>query len=425
MFLLKLIAQYTGSVEPAKGLMRQGLSTCSRKEESAQLDSDRSSQQDEERPKKRGRKLENPKRWKGSSDLDLDSDDFLWNRRTSSKKSFSDPFGTDDAAEADSILFHSAEPSAIEPEQLNKRFEALTDILCLDQITSELGMDLASLLGDFSEASKSEASQTNGAKQPTIFGSAARNKGSDDPFDEAQWLCVEVIEPFFGQTLPRQCSVMRGKCFVPASTGNTPARGQVPAAVAAERRSKTASSREVEDKRTRPATSRSTTKQLRDALRDEKASASFGRRPSRGAGGELLGRGREVDMNRRFSRSASATALGTHLEAGDGTAAKSFVTGKLGKRKSEAVRRPPTKEKVTLVLSTPQKSRLAPDRNLSQTQPLVLRRTESQPRLESQRYAEWGGPPIRPAGGPFSQMPEERSPSPVALFSGSEDEGQD
>lgn len=54
------------------------------------------------------------------------------------------------------------------------------------------------------------------------FGSYGRLRDSrEDEKDIVQWLCCAVVEPFFSKSLPRQCGIIRSRCFVP-STASMP-----------------------------------------------------------------------------------------------------------------------------------------------------------------------------------------------------------
>ncbi|PKI85934.1 hypothetical protein MVES1_000167 [Malassezia vespertilionis] len=90
------------------------------------------------------------------------------------------------------------------PASLHALYETLADQLCLLQITSE-------------------------AYGPPLYGSAARvmarDDARDDARDEAQWVCAEIIEPFYKSRLPNECAQLRAKCFGPGQQP-TPQRRQ-------------------------------------------------------------------------------------------------------------------------------------------------------------------------------------------------------
>ncbi|KAN0062715.1 hypothetical protein ACQY0O_004910 [Thecaphora frezii] len=518
LILLKIIAQHSGCIEIAKRrLVQAGADAAtparlSRQASSEEVSSDPLGGGVEVRPKKRSRKPENPKRWDAELDAELQDDHFLWHKKKSSRKGRGEEIMQGDGKES---VLETTSSAAIEPEHLNRRLEALVDVLCLDQITASLRSDLGDFLsdlgGDLSIVSQDDAGslRTQPAAKPVAFGTAARQKDANDALDDVQWLCKAVVEPCFGSALPRQCSLLKGKCFVPSGPGASPTRRSVVKHRSFESQPADQGTKMRRSRSRLSSTTRAPPRPLlRDALEQEEA---VGRRSRAGGTTDsqsLLGRGREVSMDRRFARSASAGSAilaahfgGSQLHdsqnlsvagADDREApVRAFITGRTGKRKSEAVRRsdpvglPTTQtlrgsepksaatepvERQTLVLSTPSKARTVfhrpvsrPINFASQARPapfgsaipsssssssvsssslsskMAFRRSESQPSTVGgvDRCAwpppllvngERGTHPLDNRYGlEAASLPSafsSRSPSPIALRSGSESEGE-
>lgn len=267
---------------------------------------------DREQPQKRSRKLEKAKRWRGTRPSSDSSDVFAWNqkvRRLATDSSHDDG----DSGECEVLETEGVEVLAV--DHLSKRLEALVDILCLRQVAAGIGSEIGDLLSDIcTESMPSDMnSRVKTKARGVLFGSSVRKLVEDDDMDDAQWLCSSVVEPHFEASLPRQCSLFRSKCFVSLQS-RTPARpskgvrpeslGSPPMQVAKRNASVIAAG----------ASSLSVGGAgLSDVLEKEQA----GRRVKRNILAErssVLGRGREVDMGRRLSRSVSAT-LGPSHEA--------------------------------------------------------------------------------------------------------------
>ncbi|KDN37207.1 hypothetical protein K437DRAFT_276645 [Tilletiaria anomala UBC 951] len=58
-----------------------------------------------------------------------------------------------------------------------------------------------------------------------LFGSAARPKDARDERDEVQYFCSSIVKPFFSTALPRQYAALRSKCFVTAGNAGTGFKG--------------------------------------------------------------------------------------------------------------------------------------------------------------------------------------------------------
>lgn len=168
-------------------------------------------QSDKAEKRKRKRKSQVARRWNGSL-----MSGFPWGGGKLNSSSMSNKSTTVDALE----------DLGTEPETLNRRFEALVDTICLCVVTSSLSFDGPT--SSLSSATPPSASKSS-PRRPGIaanipqFGSRGRKKTLRDERDEVQWLCSDVVEPFFLDKLPRQCRLMRSKCFV-AGSGSTPAR---------------------------------------------------------------------------------------------------------------------------------------------------------------------------------------------------------
>ncbi|PWN54026.1 hypothetical protein IE53DRAFT_359517 [Violaceomyces palustris] len=346
----------------------------------------------EEGPKKRKRKPELPKRWSGSDSF------FPWDRRSRNQTS-------EDPLELLNEVHHLEKENDIGPESLNKRLESLSDRACLSIVTGSLSDELTQELDFLCDESSHPAKEGYARSEAKVslpsFGSSSRpGKSESDERDEMQWLLSDVIEPFFSQSLPRQCSALRSKCYVPGS-GATPSRPTLGPSTSKQPERDELAKTET-DLAAKGAASRARARdraqnrpRLKDALQLEEENKSV--RGLSASNRKDLAKNREVSMNRKFSRSISACygmrqgsqppvePLPTAEERGEesqsmGTVErKAFATGRLGKRKGEAQRRvdglssrfsslpskhqetesdgkghgkPPT----TLVLSTPQKS---------------------------------------------------------------------
>ena len=159
---------------------------------------------------KRKRKAEHAKRWTGAGLAG-----FPWNLQGPSSRE-GQVLETERVGEAE-----GSDDRCTDAEGLSKRFESLLDSLCLQVLTSNLDVDLE-------HPSAADQSPTPRKKpvrerlQPwQLFGSEGRQRQQDK--DVLQWLCCHIIEPQFSRSLPRQCGIIRGKCFVPGS-GSTPAK---------------------------------------------------------------------------------------------------------------------------------------------------------------------------------------------------------
>lgn len=262
---------------------------------------------DSDQPRKRSRKLEKPKRWRGTRPHIDSNDAFAWNQKA--RKRMATDSSNDDGENGEGDVLEMQGGEVLTVEHLSKRLEALVDILCLRQVAAGVGSDIADLLSDIGAETmeNDKASQTRKKTRGMLLGSSVRKLVEDDDMDDAQWLCSSVVEPHFEASLPRQCSLFRSKCFVSLQS-RTPARpiksvrtgssGSPP--MRAPKRSSSVAPGGL------PSAS-ATAGGLSDVLEKEQA----GRRVKRTIMAErssMLGRRREVDMGRRLSRSVSATS---------------------------------------------------------------------------------------------------------------------
>lgn len=194
-------------------------------------------------PKKRKRKSLPAKRWSGLGGGGSSS--FSWDPRSSLS---ADKRRKKDEAKTTETIETSV-------EALSQRVKTIMDRLCLIGMISDNGLGLNSLFEDESSQLKEAESQltstetqpesqsqsqsqsqldkpysssaVSGSKEPLLFGSSSRPKESvRDDRDEMQWLCSDLVEPFFSShsSTSGLCEIMRGKCFVPSTT---PARPRV------------------------------------------------------------------------------------------------------------------------------------------------------------------------------------------------------
>ncbi len=257
-----------------------------------------------DQPRKRSRKLEKAKRWRGARP-DA-SDAFAWNqqrRRLATDSSHDDG----ENGEADVLEMEGVDVLAV--EHLSKRLEALVDILCLRQVAAGVGSEIADLLSDLGAETISEDHGSNGKAKGkgALFGSSVRKLLEDDDMDDAQWLCSRVVEPHFESSLPRQCSLFRSKCFVSLQS-RTPARSTKMARMGSMGSPPMRTAKRSSEK---AAAGSSASLLVGGGLSDVLEKEQAGRRVKRNIMAErssMLGRGREVDMGRRLSRSISATS---------------------------------------------------------------------------------------------------------------------
>lgn len=168
---------------------------------------------------KRKRKAEKARRWTGGGSI------FPWQMSRADG-------GRKRAANTAASL-----ETANDTESLSKRFESCIDALCLRVATTSTSLDFddrevrtatvpqsENMLG-----SPVEHKRLRAARQVIVppFGSQGRQQnGKEEERDVMQWLCCAVIEPYFSSALPRQCGIVRSRCFVPSTTttGLTPLR---------------------------------------------------------------------------------------------------------------------------------------------------------------------------------------------------------
>lgn len=305
MCLLQIVSQEPRALDNARSRM-MGAADLHSVADNVEIKPDKDVAQEPggEQPRKRSRKLEKARRWRGprpNSDLD---DAFAWNQQVRRRL---DTVASQEDAEAEEEVLEIEGGAVLTVEHLSKRLEALVDILCLRQVAAGVGGEIADLLSDLNGDTAGDEKEIAGGPRgkSMLFGSSVRKLLEDDDMDDAQWLCSKVVEPHFEASLPRQCSLFRSKCFVslqartparPIKSARTGSMGSPPTR-AIKRSTSIASGG---SSATLPAGG------LSDVLEKEQA----GRRVKRNILAErssMLGRGREVDMGRRLSRSVSAT----------------------------------------------------------------------------------------------------------------------
>lgn len=295
-------------------------------------------QKESEQPRKRSRKLEKAKRWRGTRPHTDPSEAFAWNQKVRRRLATDSSHDDGENGEADVLEVEGLDVLAV--EHLSKRLEALVDILCLRQVAAGVGSEISDLLSDLTAETIGDDASRLGTvtKREALFGSSVRKLMQDDDLDDAQWLCSAVVEPHFEASLPRQCSLFRSKCFVSLQS-RTPAR---PTKIA---RIGSMGSPPMRTKRSAAALLGGSVQStagggLSDVLEKEQA----GRRVKRNILAErssMLGRGREVDMGRRLARSVSAN-FGPSQEqpAASGVFSRSSTNASFTQPKMETVMRP-------------------------------------------------------------------------------------
>lgn len=305
MCLLQIVSQEPRALETARSHIAGTSSSASTKDAPHSSRAAALPDKEGDQPRKRSRKLEKPQRWRGTRPQSDATDAFAWNQ--SVRRRLATDSSHDDGEGGDGEVLEMQGGDVLAVEHLSKRLEALVDILCLRQVAAGVGSEIADLLSDVAtETMGSERNSRGGAKaRETLFGSSVRKLLEDDDMDDAQWLCSSVVEPHFEASLPRQCSLFRSKCFVSLQS-RTPAR---PTKGARTGSLGSPPSRAVKRSANITASGSLTSFHgggLSDVLEKEQA----GRRVKRNILAErssMLGRGREVDMGRRLSRSVSAT----------------------------------------------------------------------------------------------------------------------
>ncbi|GAC98012.1 hypothetical protein PHSY_005600 [Pseudozyma hubeiensis SY62] len=278
---------------------------------------------DSEQPRKRSRKLEKAKRWRGTRPSSESSDAFAWNQQV--RRRLATDSSHDDAEGGEGELLEIKGGEVLAVDHLSKRLEALVDILCLRQVASGIGSEIGDLLSDMGAETMSDGKDVPSKAKPKamLFGSALRKLIEDDDMDDAQWLCSCVVEPHFEASLPRQCSLFRSKCFVSLQS-RTPAR---PSKSARPASSGSPPMRAPKRNTSLAAVGASTMSLSGSGLSDVLEKEQVGRRVKRNVLAErssMLGRGREVDMGRRLSRSVSANlGPGHQIRASTGVFSRS------------------------------------------------------------------------------------------------------
>ncbi|SJX64863.1 uncharacterized protein SRS1_15292 [Sporisorium reilianum f. sp. reilianum] len=314
MCLLHIVSQDPRALESARSRLRGESSCASVNETLASSEVATAGEAESEQPRKRSRKLEKAKRWRGTRPHSGSSDAFAWNQQVHKRLATDSSHDDMDSAEAEVLETEGKEVLAA--DHLSKRLEALVDILCLRQVAAGVGSEMADLLSDLGTETMEQDKQSQAASKAkgTLFGSSLRKLVEDDDMDDAQWLCSKVVEPHFEASLPRQCSLFRSKCFVslqsrtparPSKSVRTGSAGSPPVRAGKRNASLAATAAAMAVAGLGNASIAGAG--LSDVLEKEQA----GRRVKRNILAErssMLGRGREVDMGRRLSRSVSATA---------------------------------------------------------------------------------------------------------------------
>lgn len=289
--LLQIVSQEPKALDAARS--RMSLPSATSNAPAADMDAAKSGK---EPPRKRSRKLEKAKRWRGTRPQGDMEDAFAWNSQVRRRHASEWSHDEADRAEADVLEMQGGEVLAM--DHLSKRLEALVDILCLRQVASGIDTELESLLNDSIDAVKTEHAG-GGAGRGVLLGSSVRKLVEEDELDDAQWLCSCVVEPHFEASLPRQCSLFRSKCFVSLQS-RTPAR---PTKVA-----RTGSLGSPTMRSAAPlASSRSPPNGGLSRVLEKELAGRKARRNPTTKRSVALGQGREVDMGRRLARSVSVT----------------------------------------------------------------------------------------------------------------------
>ncbi|EST09366.1 DNA replication regulator Sld3 [Kalmanozyma brasiliensis GHG001] len=307
MCLLHIVSQDPRALETARSRL-PGTSSEETINPLSGVNTGTSMETESEQPRKRSRKLEKAKRWRGTRPQFDSSDAFAWNQQVRRRMATDSSHDDGENGEVEVLEVQGGEVLTV--DHLSKRLEALVDILCLRQVAAGVGSEIADLLSDLDTEINDNKTMDRGGKKTSgaLLGSSVRKLLEDDDMDDAQWLCSSVVEPHFEASLPRQCSLFRSKCFVslqsrtparPTKSARTGSSGSPPMRVL-KRSSSVAPLGGA-------SASLAATGGLSDVLEKEQA----GRRVKRNIMAErssMLGRGREVDMGRRLSRSVSATS---------------------------------------------------------------------------------------------------------------------
>nr|CDI55272.1 hypothetical protein BN887_04959 [Melanopsichium pennsylvanicum 4] len=306
MCLLQIVSQEPRALELARAWIAGESAPILTKDTATSMPAGATQGNESVQPRKRSRKLEKARRWRGKRPHSDSNDVFAWNQ--SVRRRLATDSSHDDGENGEAEVLELEGEDVLTVDHLSKRLEALVDILCLRQVAEGVGSEVADLLSDMS--SETTGSDRNDQGKSTAranrFGSSVRKLVEDDDRDDAQWLCSSVVEPHFEASLPRQCCLFRSKCFVslqsrtpgrPTKSNRTGSMGSPPSR-AVKRSASIATAGSI---------GLLTGSGLSDVLEKEQA----GRRVKRNILAErssILGRGREVDMGRRLSRSISATS---------------------------------------------------------------------------------------------------------------------
>ncbi|KAI3488854.1 hypothetical protein L1887_47053 [Cichorium endivia] len=185
--LLQIVSQEPKALETARS--RMSLPSATSNAPAADMDAAKSGK---EPPRKRSRKLEKAKRWRGTRPQGDMEDAFAWNSQVRRRHASEWSHDEADRAEADVLEMQGGEVLAM--DHLSKRLEALVDILCLRQVASGIDTELESLINDSIDAVKPEHAGGGGGRG-VLLGSSVRKLVEEDELDDAQWLCscVQVL----------------------------------------------------------------------------------------------------------------------------------------------------------------------------------------------------------------------------------------
>ncbi|WFD00238.1 hypothetical protein MYAM1_002986 [Malassezia yamatoensis] len=224
------------------------------------------------------------------------------------------------ANEAQRQISHVA-PTDNQPHTDSHETVGASEHVARDAVSKTIGMlpELWDQLGDY--LCLLECAPVPQAQ--ALFGSASRIHDANDTMDEAQWVCSEVLEKAFSDTLPNECARLHDKCFGPEPIPTmlaSPRVKQPSESTRSFQRTKSAPSQAV------PRPSSTQQDETRTTIRSDR-------------------RQREVHMPRQLKRSASIASTATSS------------TNPLHKRKRAASRWEGGTDAQTLVLATPTKPR--------------------------------------------------------------------
>ncbi|CDW97557.1 hypothetical protein [Sporisorium scitamineum] len=182
MCLLRIVSQDPKALETARSRIRGDTSSAVVRDTLSSSEVATAPDTESEQPRKRSRKLEKAKRWRGTRPHSGSSDAFTWNQHV--RKRLATDSSHDDG-EAEVLETQGEEVLAV--DHLSKRLEALVDILCLRQVAAGVGSEIADLLSDIGAdaAEHDKQGQATWKARGTLFGSSLRKLVEDDDMDDA------------------------------------------------------------------------------------------------------------------------------------------------------------------------------------------------------------------------------------------------